>query len=221
VIGVIAFPLVFESQPRPIPVDIPIEIPRKDGAPALVMPSARSPAAPAPAPTPPKPVVEDVKPETGVAPEKGSAASTTNAVPAAPVDAAPKPVVAPVPKAVVPEPVESPKKAAAPAAAPQVAAPAPATDAAKAKALLEGKPVAAKDAARFVVQVGAFADASAVQDTRAKLEKMGLKSFTQVTETASGSRTRVRLGPFATREEAERVLAKTKAGGVNGVVLTL
>ncbi|MGH8797364.1 MAG: hypothetical protein ACREXI_09930, partial [Caldimonas sp.] len=53
VIGVIGFPLVFETQPRPIPVDIPIEIPKKDGAPALVMPPARpaadtaqSPAAP-------------------------------------------------------------------------------------------------------------------------------------------------------------------------------
>jgi cell division protein FtsN len=31
----------------------------------------------------------------------------------------------------------------------------------------------------------------------------------------------VRLGPFATREEAERALTKTKAAGVNGVVLTL
>ncbi|MDQ6679903.1 MAG: SPOR domain-containing protein, partial [Pseudomonadota bacterium] len=38
VVGVIGFPLVFETRPRPIPVDIPIEIPKKDGVPALVMP---------------------------------------------------------------------------------------------------------------------------------------------------------------------------------------
>ncbi|HWH82403.1 MAG TPA: SPOR domain-containing protein, partial [Burkholderiaceae bacterium] len=44
VIGVIGFPLVFETQPRPIPVDIPIEVPRKDGAPPLVMPPARGTA---------------------------------------------------------------------------------------------------------------------------------------------------------------------------------
>src|SRR3954470_11931893 len=50
VIGVIGFPLVFETRPRPVPVDIPIEIPRQDNAPALVMPPARSIAsAPAPA----------------------------------------------------------------------------------------------------------------------------------------------------------------------------
>ena len=105
--------------------------------------------------------------------------------------------------------------------APTPAAPAAAADAAKAKALLEGKPAAPKDAARFVVQVGAFAEASAVQDTRAKLDTLGLKSFTQVAETPAGNRTRVRLGPFASRDEAERALAKAKAGGVNGVVLTL
>ena len=30
VVGVIGFPLVFETQPRPISLDIPIEIPRRD-----------------------------------------------------------------------------------------------------------------------------------------------------------------------------------------------
>ena len=45
VIGIIGFPLVFETQPRPIPVDIPIEIPRKEGAAPLVMPPARGTAA--------------------------------------------------------------------------------------------------------------------------------------------------------------------------------
>src|SRR5436190_8727630 len=43
-IGIIGFPLLFETQPRPIPVDIPIEIPRKDGASPLVMPPPRSAA---------------------------------------------------------------------------------------------------------------------------------------------------------------------------------
>ena len=62
---------------------------------------------------------------------------------------------------------------------------------------------------------------SAAQETRSKIEKIGLKTYTQVTETAAGNRIRVRLGPFATREEAERVLAKAKSAGVNGVVLTL
>ncbi len=213
-VGVIAFPLVFESQPRPLPVDIPISIPSKDGAPALVMPSARPLPPVVEAVSPPaKPAAEAVKLETGTAP--------------APVPVEPPPAPkASAPAVAAPEPVEAPKKASAPTSAmtPSPAA-AAGVDAARAKALLEGKPVAvkevAKEGARFVVQVGAFAEAAAAQDTRARLEKLGLKTFTQVTETATGNRTRVRLGPFATREEAERVLAKTKAAGVNGVVLTL
>ena len=44
-IGILGFPLVFETQPRPIPVDIPIEIPRREAMPPLAMPPARAPVA--------------------------------------------------------------------------------------------------------------------------------------------------------------------------------
>src|SRR5215218_4244381 len=44
-IGIIGFPLVFETQPRPIPVDVPIEIPRRDALPPLAMPPPRATAA--------------------------------------------------------------------------------------------------------------------------------------------------------------------------------
>jgi DedD protein len=47
-IGIIGFPLVFETQPRPIPVDVPIEIPRRDSLPPLAMPPARAPTRPTP-----------------------------------------------------------------------------------------------------------------------------------------------------------------------------
>lgn len=36
--GVIGFPLLFDSQPRPIPVDIPIEIPDRNKVAPLVVP---------------------------------------------------------------------------------------------------------------------------------------------------------------------------------------
>ena len=44
VVGVVTFPLVFETQPRPVPVDLPIEIPRKDGLPPLNVPATVAPA---------------------------------------------------------------------------------------------------------------------------------------------------------------------------------
>ena len=74
---------------------------------------------------------------------------------------------------------------------------------------------------RFVVQVGAFADAEAARETRKNVEKLGMKTYTQVAQTSNGSRIRVRVGPFASRGEAEAALAKAKAAGLNAVLLTL
>jgi len=210
--GVIGFPLVFETQPRPIPVDIPIEIPRKDGAAALPMPPLRSAAPKASAPLASPRDEAPTPPAVELARETPTPASAAVPKPAAPV-------------------AEPPKKATA-EARPPVGAPSPAPDAARAKALLEGKvaakpatavakPEPTREAGRFVVQVGAFADGAAAKEMRAKVEKLGLKSYTQVVETSSGNRTRVRAGPFDSRDEAEKALSKAKAAGLNAVVLTL
>jgi DedD protein len=116
--------------------------------------------------------------------------------------------------------------AAAPApasAAPARPAPAASGDGDRAQALLEGRPVgaAAAEGTRFVVQVGAFADAEAARETRQKAEKLGLKTYTQVAQTSAGSRIRVRIGPFTSRADADAALAKASAAGLTAVVLTL
>ena len=80
---------------------------------------------------------------------------------------------------------------------------------------------AASGPARFIVQAGAFIDAAAARDTRAKLEHLGLKTYTQAVDTPSGPRVRVRLGPFANRADADKALAKAKAAGLAAVVITL
>ena len=71
------------------------------------------------------------------------------------------------------------------------------------------------------MQVGAFADSASASEVRQKVEKLGLRTYTQVAETANGHRVRVRVGPFATREDADRALAKIKASGAPAVVITL
>ena len=218
VIGVIGFPLVFETQPRPIPVDIPIVIPRKDAAPPLAMPPARVPPAVAQT-APPEASAPALKspPDDVITETREQAGKEVAAVPAARAPSA----------AVVAE-----KAASKPVAKPTPAEPAPkvtaeakpvakADDAVRAKALLEGTPPAAVTGGRFVLQVGAFADASAARETRLKVEKLGLKTYTQVAETPAGSRIRVRVGPFASREEADKALAKARGAGLSGVVLTL
>jgi DedD protein len=209
-IGVIGFPLLFETQPRPIPVDIPIEIPRRDTTPGLAMPAAKPPQAPASE----MPAVAREAPATVELPSPAKEAGTTaTAAPAEPKREAAAPVPPP------PKPVtEAPRTA-------------PSADSARAKALLEGKaPVRAQSskkandtnaAGRYVVQVGAFADAAAAREVRSKVEKLGLKTYTQVVRTSSGNRIRVRAGPFASRDEADKALAKAKAAGMPAVVLTL
>ena len=92
----------------------------------------------------------------------------------------------------------------------------------RAKAQPEASPAAATaDDARVIVQVGAFADEARVRETRAKLEKAGLKTYTQVAETKEGKRIRVRVGPFASKAEAEKVVTKIKALNLPATILVL
>lgn len=240
VIGVIAFPLVFETQPRPIPVDVRIDIPRKDGVAPLPMPPARGPVPAAPTAAPREPVITESRADAGR--ELPPAASAT----AQPAASKPAVAQAPAPEKPAEKVVEKPaekaqeklqEKAAEKAAekvaektaekapakpAPKPAEAKPANDAERAKALLEGKESpAVADAGRYVVQVGAFSDAAAAREMRQKVEKLGLKTYTQVAETSSGSRIRVRIGPFGSRDDADKALAKARAAGVSAVVLTL
>lgn len=69
--------------------------------------------------------------------------------------------------------------------------------------------------------MGAFADEATVRQTRQKVEKLGFKTYTQEVNTDAGKRVRVRLGPFATKEEAAQALSKLKGAGLPGAVLAL
>jgi DedD protein len=233
VIGIIGFPLVFETQPRPIPVDIPIEVPRKEGAAPLAMPPARGTTPRAQTPPAPSGVASTVAaPADDVITESrdeaagrpGAAASAANVAKPAERGAS-TPAVQTAAKPPEPKPAESKPAETKPAkpAETKVATAAQAGESARAKALLEGKdaPAAKSEAGRFVVQVGAFADAAAARETRQKAEKLGLKTYTQVASTSAGNRIRVRIGPFASRDEADRALAKAKGAGLTAVVLTL
>ena len=105
----------------------------------------------------------------------------------------------------------------------------PADDGARAKALLNGQtasPIAENPAqtateTRMVVQVGAFADVIKAREARLKLEKAGLKTYTQVAETSGGKRIRVRVGPFASKAEAEKAASKIKSLDLPATILTL
>lgn len=206
-IAVVGFPLMFDTQPRPVAVDTPILVPDRptnalaNATPAL--PAAASPAKPLlPEPQPLKAqdgldekeeLVQASKPAPVDEPKSPQALSPKPSEPA-PLPPVVKAEVKPVPsKTDKSEPVAKPNE-----------------DGNKARALLEGKPPAA-GADRHVVQVGAFTDASKVREVRRKLEQEGLSTFTQVVEGKDGkSTTRVRVGPFSSREEAEKVAARIR-----------
>jgi DedD protein len=80
---------------------------------------------------------------------------------------------------------------------------------------------AASDAGRYVVQVGAFADAAKAREARMKVERAGLKTYTQVADTSEGKRTRVRVGPFGTRAEAAQAADKIKGLDLPAAILSL
>jgi DedD protein len=71
-----------------------------------------------------------------------------------------------------------------------------------------------------VVQVIALADAEKAKQMQAKIAAAGIKAYTEIVKTAKGDVTRVRAGPFATREAAEKAREQLKAIGMNGNVTT-
>lgn len=205
--AVIGFPLLFDTQPRPVAVDIPIEIPDRNKVPPL-QPSAAvstgrvTPAVPA------------------TAPAASAVVPAAPAVAASPAEPAPRAAAAPEPK---PEPIEKaarsePEKTPDPKPELKAAA----DDAAKARALLEGRTVSTAAAGtRYVVQVGAFGEREKARQAQIKLERAGLKNYTNVADTKDGKRIRVRAGPFGSRAEADQAAEKIKGLDLPAVILTL
>jgi len=78
--------------------------------------------------------------------------------------------------------------------------------------------LAAAPEGQFVVQVIALADAEKAKQMQAKITAAGIKAYTEIVKTAKGDVTRVRAGPFATREAAETARTQLKAIGMSGNV---
>ncbi|MBE0623433.1 MAG: SPOR domain-containing protein [Burkholderiales bacterium] len=66
----------------------------------------------------------------------------------------------------------------------------------------------------WVVPLDAFSDMKNVKQLRAKLSAAGVKSYTESVKTSKGELTRVRAGPFASQEAAEKARAKLSAMGL-------
>jgi DedD protein len=196
-LAIVVLPMVMDREPRPPTQDIQVKIPSQDagGFTSRILPA--KPASTAEAKVETKP---EAKPET----EPVSKAEPKKA-----------PEVKPEPKTAAAKPVKAPEKPAAkPAAAAAAKNAATKAEEARAKAALNGATISD----RWVVQLGAYQEASNVKHLLAKLKELGLPSFTEHFESSKGSRTRVRAGPFDTREAAEKARIRIKTIGVGGTV---
>lgn len=103
--------------------------------------------------------------------------------------------------------------------------PAAKDESARARALLEGRqvdtPANRSDQGRFIVQIGAFSDDAKVREVRQKLESLGLRTYTQVVQSGGSRATRVRVGPFANRAEADRAANRVKSANLPAAILSL
>jgi len=238
-VGVIVFPLIFDTQPRSVPVDVSMEIPDRNASAPLAVGGApaKAESGKAPAGTGLVAGEEEVgaaspKVEPAPAPAPAPVQQAPQAAPAAPAAPEAAPAAKPEAKA-QPKPREEPrpKEESKLKSKVEAAAGAASQDASRAKALLEGHvpapavagaPAASAQGERFIVQVGAYADPAKARDVRARLERAGIKTYAQDIHGKDGVRTtRVRVGPFASRAEAAKVLERVKGLGLDGAVLTL
>ncbi|MBI4997662.1 MAG: SPOR domain-containing protein [Rhodocyclales bacterium] len=113
-----------------------------------------------------------------------------------------KPLLEPKPAAEIPRDDKPAEKAVSKA------------DEARARAALAGQE--AGDS--WLVLIGAYKDATNVKQLTAKLKQVGVPAFTEHFDSPQGPRTRVRAGPFKTRQAAEQALAKMKKVGISGPI---
>ncbi|MCE2665612.1 MAG: SPOR domain-containing protein [Limnohabitans sp.] len=216
--AVVGLPLLFDSQPRPVAIDTPIVIPDRNQISPLsaTAGSAKTGAI-----------------KEGLAQDQVIAAGQTGAAKSAVTNSAgldpheevvPKDNKAEAKAEAKLEPKSELKAEAKsePKSEPKSENKPDAKEAAKAKALLDGKEAPnSGDAVRSVVQVGAYADLAKAKEARAKLESAGFKTYTQEIDTKDGKRIRVRVGPFATKEEADKTAEKIRKLNLQASVLKL
>jgi len=184
-------PMVMDSEPRSTGNDLQIRIPSQEGS-AYTSRLVTAPAS---------------GPQAAARP----ASTTPVVIPADPEGPVSAPAVAvPVEKPAAEKSSSSKSSKATEPAKPE-------TSESRARALLEtGTEPAPTAAPKFFVQLGVYHDTANVKSALAKLKQAGVAASTEKV----GDKTRVRAGPFKTRQQADQALAKAKKAGLNGSVVS-
>ena len=193
---VLGLPMVLDNEPRPERQDIDIRIPSPDAGTfkSKIVPIAPAPESRATGKSP----TESARPSSPAPAPEAAPREDPAGKSAGPVASAPQ---------VKPEPATSPSKELAQ----------PAKPAAKGEAAGEAKQ-APKRKGSHVVQVTALLNAEKAKEIYEQMRVAGIKAYTEVVTTEKGDVTRVRAGPFATREEAEKARSQLQSIGLDGKV---
>ena len=168
-----------------------------------------------------RPVLPTVVLPEVVAPAEPVPAEPVPPAPAEPVEAAPAPTAAETPAEPAAEPPPAPPaEPAVPESAPLMAPTAPPTPTpTPAPVTVPTPPTTRPDPLQsFAINVGLFADAGNADRVLTRLIDAGLPAFIQVVDSPNGQRTRVRVGPFASRALADDAAARIRALGLDAVV---
>lgn len=195
-LGVAGLPRLFDSEPRPLPVNVPITIIHPQRVPV-----------PAPIPTvptaPPSSAMivenEEGTREIPTRPARAMAATANGSgdiPPTRPVLSLPSPKVR-----------NKDKNKSKSKSEPEPAAAADKSD----KSDKSPKP--------YIVHVGAFSNFSKAHAVRLKVEATGLKTYTQIIERKQEKRVLVRIGPMKSRTEADAAAARVRKLDLSASVL--
>ena len=170
--------------------------------------SASAPAA-APAPTKPASQASATSAQSPDTPRsvKSAAANTEKRTAPPPASRASAPAKASTPAPAASKTASATKSAETARAKPTAAVKAPAEDLAT-----------VGSAPGFYINVGLFADESNARKAQSRLLNEGLPAFRQTLDGAKGTRVRVRVGPYASRSQAEAAAATVKTLGLEAVV---
>jgi len=200
-LAIVFLPMLFDSAPKKDQAnsrEIAIQVPPKEGLPPL--------PAPTPSTAPPAVATTPTPTPTPAPPSAPLTASTASPAPTPPLatTAIAKPEMKVEPKSAAP--AATPAPVAKSATLPPIAAP------------VKEPPLPKQG---FVVQIGAFKDAANAQQIVASMKEAKLPVFTDSIATSGGSVTRVRVGPFASKEKADSALAQVKLAGADGKIVPL
>ena len=213
----VGLPFVLDPEPAFERPDIRLDVPSRE---------TPLPVSVAPVPTP---APAAVAPQTPV--PANAATATQSSTPVAMAGGARPAASAPAPggAAPPPSPATSPPSAR-PATPPSAAAatPAPSANAAPSRpppAPQAGNdrppaPTASAATGRWVIQAGLFARPENATALAGRIKGMGLPAYTESIDAGQGVRVRVRVGPFASRTEADQARARLSLNGIDSSLVS-